>query len=74
MKACAEANSYLEAGVPVGQHLADQLIIPLALAEGGSILTATPSLHTRTNIDVVAQLLGRRLKVAEERPGVVRIG
>jgi len=30
--ACTEAERYLSADVPVGIHLADQLLIPLALA------------------------------------------
>lgn len=43
--------------VPVAEHLADQLLIPLALAGGGRFLTMPPSLHTRTNADVVARFL-----------------
>ena len=34
--ACDEAQAYLAAGVPVGIHLADQLLIPMALAGGGT--------------------------------------
>lgn len=52
-----EAQRYLATGVPVGEHLADQLLIPLALARGGSYTTATPSLHTTTNIEVVKKFL-----------------
>jgi RNA 3'-terminal phosphate cyclase (ATP) len=52
-----EAQAYLDAGAPVGQHLADQLLIPMALAGGGSYTTTTPSLHTTTNIEVVKQFL-----------------
>jgi len=33
-KAVDEARAYLAAGVPVGPHLADQLLIPLAMAGG----------------------------------------
>ncbi|MDT7806398.1 MAG: 3-terminal phosphate cyclase [Acidobacteriota bacterium] len=52
-----EAQAYLDAGAPVGQHLADQLLIPMALAGGGSYTTATPSLHTTTNIEVIKKFL-----------------
>lgn len=52
-----EAQRYLEVGAPVGEHLADQLLIPLALARGGSYTTGTPSLHTTTNIEVVKKFL-----------------
>ena len=51
--AAKEAQRYLKAGVPVGLHLADQLLLPLALAGGGSFRTLSPSLHTLTNIEVV---------------------
>src|SRR5262249_59873855 len=37
--AAKEARRYLAAGVPVGVHLADQLLVPLALAGGGSFRT-----------------------------------
>ncbi len=46
-------NKYLADDVPVGECLADQLVIPFALAGGGSYRTIAPSLHTTTNIDVV---------------------
>jgi RNA 3'-terminal phosphate cyclase (ATP) len=47
------------ANVPVDEHLADQLLLPLALAGGGSFRTLAPTLHTRTN----AELIGRFLPV-----------
>jgi RNA 3'-terminal phosphate cyclase (ATP) len=48
-----EVRDYLQAGVPVGQHLADQLLLPMALAGGGALKTLQPSLHALTNIDVI---------------------
>ncbi len=45
------------AGAPVGEHLADQLLVPMALAGGGRFLTGTPSPHTTTNAQVVARFL-----------------
>ena len=52
-----EAQKYLEAGAPVGEHLADQLLIPMALARGGSYTTTTPTLHTTTNVEIVKKFL-----------------
>ncbi|MBC7929860.1 MAG: RNA 3'-terminal phosphate cyclase [Rubrivivax sp.] len=52
-----EARNYLRAGAPVGEHLADQLLIPMALARGGSFVTVTPTLHTTTNIEVIKKFL-----------------
>ncbi|MBH25156.1 MAG: RNA 3'-phosphate cyclase [Myxococcales bacterium] len=52
-----EIHKYLAAQVPVGRYLADQLILPLAMAGGGRFLTLPPSLHTRTNIHTVSRFL-----------------
>lgn len=53
----AHVRRYLAAEVPVGEHLADQLLLPLALSGGGSYLTLQPSRHTTTNIAVLQQFL-----------------
>jgi RNA 3'-terminal phosphate cyclase (ATP) len=55
--ALQQAKRYLAAGAPVGQCLADQLILPFALAGGGSYVTMEPTLHTTTNIEVVQKFL-----------------
>lgn len=49
----AQVTDYLQAGVPVGHYLADQLLIPLALAGGGEFVTQVPSSHTTTNMAVI---------------------
>jgi RNA 3'-terminal phosphate cyclase (ATP) len=56
-QAAQQVRRYLDAGVPVGEHLADQLLLPLALAGGGSFRTVAPSQHSRTNAEVVKQFL-----------------
>lgn len=60
-RATEEARLYLETGAPVGEHLADQLLIPLALAGGGSYTTGQPSLHTTTNIEIIKMFLDVRI-------------
>jgi len=50
-------REYLSAGVPVGPHLCDQLLLPMALAGGGSIVTLRPTQHTHTNIAVIEAFL-----------------
>jgi len=62
---------------PVGKYLADQLLIPFAMAGGGSFITLPPSRHTMTNIEVVKQFLdlninsveidGRRWQISVEK-------
>ena len=56
-EAAEPVRRYLAAGVPVGEHLADQLLLPLALAGGGEFLTLHPSRHTLTNQAVIQQCL-----------------
>jgi RNA 3'-terminal phosphate cyclase (ATP) len=61
-----EVRKYVAANVPVGEHLADQLLIPLALARAGELRTVTPSLHTRTNADVIELFLPGRIALEDE--------
>jgi RNA 3'-terminal phosphate cyclase (ATP) len=68
-EAAAEARDYLSCPAPVGCHLADQLILPMALAAGGTFMTGRPSLHMLTNIDVVCRFLDVSVKVDEIAAG-----
>lgn len=56
-RAVKEAKRYLAAGVPVGVHLADQILLPMTLAGGGSFRTLSPSKHMLTNIEVIRNFL-----------------
>ena len=40
-----------------GEYLADQLLLPMALAGGGSFTTLPPSRHTMTNIEIIKKFL-----------------
>jgi RNA 3'-terminal phosphate cyclase (ATP) len=55
--ACDEAEIYLQSDAPVGSHLADQLLVPVALAGRGSFRTLSPTAHTLANADVVRRFL-----------------
>lgn len=61
-----EVREYLVADVPVGPYMADQLLIPLALAGGGSFRTLRPTPHTQTNIEVIRQFLEVSISLSEE--------
>jgi RNA 3'-terminal phosphate cyclase (ATP) len=52
-----EVREHLASGAPVGKHLADQLLLPLALAGGGGFTTLPPSQHTLTNLRVIQAFL-----------------
>ena len=66
-KAVKAVHRYLSAGVAVGEHLADQLILPMALGSGGRFHTLKPSQHLLTNIDVVRMLTGVQIDLTEIR-------
>jgi RNA 3'-terminal phosphate cyclase (ATP) len=59
-----EVRAYLAAKVPVGHHLSDQLLLPMALAGGGTFLTQEPTPHTRTNIEIIELFLPVEFVVA----------
>lgn len=56
-KACQEAREYMASNAPVDGYLADQLLLPLAMAGKGSFVTMPPSRHTLTNIEVIRKFL-----------------
>lgn len=68
-----EAKHYIECGAPVGEHLADQLLIPMALAGGGSFTTGALSMHTRTNIDVIKRFLEIEITTTELPGGLTQV-
>jgi RNA 3'-terminal phosphate cyclase (ATP) len=69
-QACDEVQAYVAAGVPVGLHLADQLLIPMAMAGGGRFRSLTPTAHTTTNADVIRRFLGVAITLEHERDDV----
>jgi RNA 3'-terminal phosphate cyclase (ATP) len=66
--AVRQVQAYLAGGQPVGDHLADQLLIPLAMAGGGSFRTGPPSRHTLTNLEVVGRFLPVNITCREFAP------
>lgn len=72
-RAALEATSYLQTGAPVGEHLADQLLIPLAIARGGSYTTSALSLHTTTNIEIIKKFLDVEINATNVEGDVWRI-
>ncbi|HZS03854.1 MAG TPA: RNA 3'-terminal phosphate cyclase [Blastocatellia bacterium] len=62
-QAVQAARRYLAADVAVGEYLADQLMIPMALAGGGSYTTLPLSRHATTNIEVIRKFLDVGIEV-----------
>ncbi len=62
-------REYLASGVPVGRYLADQLLLPMALAGGGEFMTLPLSRHATTNIEILKPFLDVNVVVTRvDRP------
>ncbi len=68
-EACREAEAWLEADVPVGPRLADQLLVPMVAAGGGRFRTVEPTPHTRTQAELIERFTGREVKMTELSEG-----
>ena len=60
-----DCKRYLASGVPIGEHLADQLLLPMVLGQGGSFRTLEPSQHLLTNIAVIKQMTDADIELTE---------
>ena len=70
--AAKDFTRYQNAGLPVGCQLADQLLLPFALAGAGRFRTLALSDHFETNRGVIEAFLPLRMRtVAESPPGVL---
>ena len=67
--AAEQACRYLEADVPVGDCLADQLLLPMALAGVGRYKTLPPTRHAQTNMEVIRLFLGVQFSTTEVADG-----
>jgi len=56
-KVVSDVREYLGSAAAVGQHLADQLLLPLALAGSGSFSTTRISPHLFSNVDVIKKFI-----------------
>jgi RNA 3'-terminal phosphate cyclase (ATP) len=67
--AVAELTSFVDNGAAVDNHLADQLLVPMALAHGRSTLTTNLlTRHTLTNIALLRQWLNVKI-VSNDKSG-----
>ncbi|WP_294329830.1 RNA 3'-terminal phosphate cyclase [uncultured Sphingomonas sp.] len=60
---------YLASEAFAGPYLADQLLLPFALAGGGSFTTVKPSQHALTACDIIARFTGRRWRFEQQPNG-----
>lgn len=58
MHAVQQCQRYVSRDAPVGEYLTDQLMLPLAIAGGGSFRSIGLSRHARTHADLIRLFLG----------------
>jgi RNA 3'-terminal phosphate cyclase (ATP) len=68
--AAAQVSAYLASEAAVSEHLADQLLLPMALAGGGSFTTAAISSHAQTNMDIIKRFLSVSFLTEEAGRGI----
>lgn len=56
-RAAKSLQDFIGSETAVGRHLADQLLLPIALAGSGSFTTMVPDEHVATNIAVIEKFL-----------------
>ena len=61
-----DVGVYRASGAAIGRHLADQLLVPMALLAGGRFTTQTPSRHTITNADVIRRFFGNVVQINKQ--------
>ena len=66
---------YMATEAFAGPFLADQLLLPFALAGGGQFTTVKPSQHSRTAADIIALFTGRQTRFEEsaKSPWLVKV-
>jgi RNA 3'-terminal phosphate cyclase (ATP) len=69
-----EVKRSLRTDAPVGSHLADQLMIPFALAGGGAFRTVELTQHSHTQLELIPRFLDVKLECQPEGNGTWRFG
>jgi RNA 3'-terminal phosphate cyclase (ATP) len=72
-KTIEAVRRYLTSGAAVGPHLADQLLLPMALAGGGSFTASAVSQHTLTNAEIIRRFLPLAIAIDPIEGGAWRI-
>lgn len=66
-----EAGAYLRSRAATSEYLTDQLLLPMALGQGGAFRAQLLSQHTRTQLEVLDDWLGTRFELRDEPDGTV---
>ena len=60
-----QVRRFERAGVAVDEHLADQLLLPMAMGEGGRFTTLRPTPHTRIHAVIIQRFLDKTISLTE---------
>lgn len=64
--AVEQARQWLQSNAAVAEHLADQLLLPMALAGGGSFTTLQITAHMQSNMTVIERFLPVRFRQRDD--------
>ncbi len=73
---CRQTRAYLRSEAPVEEHLADQLVLLLAIAGGGAFRCNAMSSHCRTQFETIGNFLNVPMQSEQVGPSLweVRVG
>lgn len=69
MHAVQQCQRYLKGSAPVGEHLTDQLMLPMAIAGSGEFLSTGLSRHAETHIELIHCFLPVRIELDRQESG-----
>lgn len=73
LNAARRLRGLMESSAATGPYLADQLLLPLALAGSGGFTTVRPTRHTLTNVGVIARFLPVPIRIDQQADGCHRV-
>ena len=72
-QATDQLQNFLKTKTPVGKYLADQLLIPFAMAGRGEFYTSKLTKHAITNIEIIRKFLEKKISVNQKTQDIVSI-
>lgn len=72
-EACDALKAWMDSGAPVGEHLSDQLLLPMWLAGGGEFITGAVSGHLGTNAELINRFGGPQVHIEALAQGLHRV-
>lgn len=72
-EAVEECRRYLNASAPAGEHLTDQLLLPLAVAGNGAFVSTGLTPHALTHIELIRQFLNVEIRTQRLENGEMLI-